>query len=233
MQIGGFADRVRRLFHVCPVDTAASVADVGLSTATGLLVRAADDAGQVEWSWADTGAWETCHWRELNRRFRRVAVRVRRPGRPETAVVLRDQAPLGNLDALEEYCLVGMTGAEWIERLNERLYLFPSVLDGNGICEAGDRFRNKYGRSLTRLAVIETARLPAAAVERLGLSTLNGGTIRGLGQRGPDTYRPLGQLTGADVRPLKEITVREGLSYADLRACCVSPWVLAATPESA
>jgi hypothetical protein len=229
MNLSEFAEKFPCLFHV-PTSNNLWGAD-GLLSTTQLFIKFADNDGDVVWRWQkeSDSCWRTCAWGELNRKHRTDSLLMRHPV-DQSIACIRDQVPLGNLSSLELHCLKDMTGEEWIETLNDRVYLFPTEPEQKTICPKGNTFREKYH---TTPAVFNTTLLPDSLVNRIEFATINCGSCRANTPRGQETYRPFGKFPVGEFGKVKEITVRNGITPEELRICCISQWVLKLLPGNA
>ncbi len=222
MTLSDLAELSPRLFHI-PGSGSSKTFRNGLLS-TGKLLEKMADAGKVEWRCEGEIKWRSSDWRELNRTHRHATLSVRSLKDSDLTVSIRDQRPIGNLQALERY-LTDMSGSEWIEHLNSRVYLFPSQRRTNQICPDAEKLRQKYD---LKPIVLETKNLPASVFGRIQVCFINAGAINGIALRGRDTFQGIELLRVGDFGRVREITVLDGIAPTELKQCCITPWLLAA-----
>ena len=122
-----------------------------------------------------------------------------------TRFLLRDQGPLLKKKDLDSILEEGMTTAEWLHLLDDRVYFFAQRAHM-------EMLRDKYAALNGSVEVITVSplRLAQAAGERLELANQNTGAVARTKERYKtrDTFKPLSSFPTQ--RP-KEVTVREGL----------------------
>lgn len=226
MIISQLAEWRPRLYHLLPPSAETSVARNGLLTVGQVLRSASDENGLVRWQEGNLGnPWQQSQWRELNRRLRDRHLHVQWEGE---VIALRDQHSLGGingLEALRSYLDDGLNPEDWIEILNSRVFLYPCQSPNNKrLCDKGQKFRDRYPG--IQILTIDTDGIPPGLQARLELSTINGGAINGRARRGNATYVPLARYAANQVNKIYEVTVRNGITAEELRACCLSSWFL-------
>lgn len=185
-----------RLFHVTEPGAWPSIRQLGLLSTRRLL-----DLFEVD------GDRSTA----LARRRRPEAVPLVHPR--HGGAVLNDNLPLSE-KALAGCLDDGLTPADWLEKLNERVFFWA---DGDGLDRLLGARMNRGRRR--EVIVADTLSLARAHADRIELSPINSGsTLRRPARRGLSTFSPLAAHSYGDWRKLRgkrdrivEVTVRGGV----------------------
>ena len=208
MTPNAFAERHPRLWRLSARGSADPIRRHGLRTARSLARLAGHDLADAR---------------------RAAALRLTLPD--GTPVQITDNAPLSEA-RLAAILDDGLTPADWMAMLNDRVFFWPDRRRG----EANLRARRALGYD-SEWHVFDTARLLAPAWDRAEIAPFNtGATVRGAPRRGRDTFAPLDGLdlaawrarrrdrgVKAGLDDVAEVTVRGDLPQAAAALLTVEP----------